>query len=66
MCTWIVDYVNLNHNFYVSISKARDYLFEIEKEAFENKIKQQITVPPMWDYIFYRVEKQLIVVEETT
>ena len=40
MRTWIVDYINLNHNVYVRISEAHDDLLEIEKEEFEMKIKQ--------------------------
>ena len=54
---WTIDYVNLNHNVYVSISKARVELLEIEKEAFEIKLKQDIIVPPMRDYNFYWVKK---------
>lgn len=57
MHMWTIDYVNLNHNVYVSISKARVELLEIEKEAFEIKLKQDIIVPPMRDYNFYWVKK---------
>lgn len=57
MHTWIVDYINLNHNVYVSVFEACGDLFEIEKEEFEMKIKQEITIPPMQDYIFDLVEK---------
>ena len=66
MCTWIVDYVNLNHNVSISISKARDDLIQIKKRVFEMKIKKVIIAPLMWDYIFVWVEKELIVVTETT
>lgn len=52
MYTWILYYVNLNHNVSISISEARDDLLEIEKEASEMKIKQDLIVPPMWDYMF--------------
>lgn len=57
MRTWTVDYVNLNHNVSVSIFEARDDLLEIEKEAFEMKIKQEIAIPSIHDYIFDWVEK---------
>lgn len=47
MCTWAIDYVNLNNN----VSKSHDDSIQVEKEIFEMKIKQEITVPPLRDYI---------------
>ena len=29
MHTWTIDYVNLNHNIYVSLSEARDDVLDI-------------------------------------
>lgn len=38
---WIVDYINLNHNFYISLSKAHDDAIEIEKKYFKLKSKKK-------------------------
>ena len=60
-----MDYVNLNNNIYVIIREYHDEVIEIEKEIFEMKIKQEITVPPLRDFIFYWIEKQLAAVVGT-
>ena len=57
MRTWIVDYLNLNHNVFVIFFEVPEDLLEIEKDEFQMKIKKEITVPPMRYYIFDWVEK---------
>ena len=66
MRTWTIDYLNLNHNISVSILEAHDDLLEIERDVFQMKIKKEIIVPSMRDFIHNLVEKQLAVVVETT
>ena len=51
MCMWTIDYVNLENNVAINISKSRDNLIQVEKEIFEMKIKQEIIVPPIWGFI---------------
>lgn len=62
---WIVDYVNINNIFYVIICKSHDEVIEIEKEIFKMKTKQEVIVPPLQDFIFYWLEKHLVVVFKT-
>lgn len=57
MHTWMVNYVNLNHNIFVNISKGHDDLLEIEIKVFQMKIKKEINVPLMQDYIHNWAEK---------
>lgn len=62
---WTMDYANLNNNIYVFICEVHDELIEIEKQIFEMKIKPEITIPPLWDFISNCLEKQLAMVVET-
>ena len=64
MQTWTMDYVNLN-NIYVTIGESHDDLIEVEKEIFEMKIKQEINVPLLQDFISDWLDKQLAMVVET-
>ena len=41
------DYANLNNKISISISKSHGDLIQFEKEIFEMKIKQEITIPPL-------------------
>lgn len=49
--TWTVDYVKLNNNIFVIISEARDEVIKIKKKIFEMKIKHEIVVPPLRNFI---------------
>lgn len=51
MCIWTIEYVNHNHNIFGNIYESWDDLLEIEKEVFQIKFRQEITIPPMWDYV---------------
>lgn len=61
-----MDYVNLNNTIYVRICEAHDGLIQVENKILEMKIKQEITVPPLRDLIFDWLDKQLVVVSQTT
>ena len=60
------DYANLNNKISISISKSHGDLIQFEKEIFEMKIKQEITIPPLQDFIYDWLDKQLAVVVKTT
>lgn len=61
-----MDYLSLNNNIFVGISEVHDELIQVEKEIFEMKIKQEIIVPHLWDFISDWLSKQLVAVAETT
>ena len=66
MWTWTMDFVNLNNNISIKTCEAWDDLIEVEKEIFEMKIKQEITIPPLRDIISDWLDKKLAVVAKTT
>ena len=58
--------VNLKRKIYISIAKVCGNLIQVEMEIFEMKIKQEITTPPLWDFISRWLKKKLEVVAKTT
>ena len=42
---WTIDYVNLNNNISIIIVEAHENLIQVEREIFEMKIRQEITIP---------------------
>ena len=64
MHRWTIDYVNLNNNIFINIFEAHDNLIQVEKEILDMMIKQEINVPPLWDYISNWLKKQLVAVFE--
>ena len=62
MCAWTIDYVNLNNDMSISISKSHKNLIQLERDIFEMNIKQEINVPPLQDFISTWFEKQLVAV----
>lgn len=52
---------------YVIINcESHDNLIKIEKEIFKMRIKQEITIPPLRDFNFYFLEKQLTKIVKTS
>jgi hypothetical protein len=66
MHTWTIDYVNLTNNIYINIVESCESLIQVERDNFEMKIKQEIIVPPLWDFISGWLEKQLEAIVETS
>ena len=60
-----VDYVDLNNNISIIVNEAQEEIMEIENKIFEMKIKHEIIVPRLRDFITKWLEKQLVAVSKT-
>lgn len=61
---WTVSYVNTTNVNKVVISQGREELLDIEKDLFNMKVKQDIIVLPIWEYITEWLEKLLEVISK--
>ena len=66
MHAWTIDYANLNNNIYIFIFEFQEGLIQGEKDIFKMNIKEEIIVPPLQDFIFAWLKKQLVEVTKTT
>ena len=62
---WTVDYVYINSNTSIIINEVWEEVLEIKNEMFKMKIKQEITIPTLQDFITEWLEKLLVAIVET-
>jgi hypothetical protein len=61
---WLIHYVNKNEDIEDTIHQLGFELKDIENELFDTKIKHEIMVPPMWEYIEQWLKNALVKVIE--